>query len=148
MLSAMRNAPARRYAGSTEGVAVVAKTVDVLGCLGDGRAWTVADLASAAGISRSTTYRILDTLEEKGWVRHEGRIRRYTIGAALAALGRVSRSTDDLVPVARPFMRALWEAYGETVNLGIPVGGRVLYLDLIESPQRLKTTSRVGSSDP
>jgi IclR family acetate operon transcriptional repressor len=45
-------------------------------------------------------------------------------------------------------MRALWESYGETVNLGIQVGGRVLYQDLIESPQRLRTTSRVGSSDP
>ena len=55
---------------------------------------------------------------------------------------------EDLVPVARPFMRALWETFGETVNLGIPIGARVLYLDLIESRQRLKTTSRVGSSDP
>lgn len=126
----------------------MAKAVEVLERLGDGRAWRVADLADAAAISRSTAYRILNTLEPKGWVRREGAVRRYTIGPALTALGRTRRPTEDLVPVARPFMRGLWEEFGETVNLGILAGGRILYLDMIESRMGLKTTSRVGSSDP
>lgn len=149
MLSAMRTASERpRPSRARDGVAAVGKAVEILERLGDGRTWRVADIAASTGVTRSTAYRILETLEMKGWVRREGPVRRYAIGEALAALGRTRRSSEDLVLAARPLMRRLWEEFGETVNLAVPEGGRVVYVDMIESPQRLRTTSRVGSSDP
>ena len=131
-----------------DGVAVVDKAVDLLECLADGGAWTVADAAAASRVTRTAAYRILGTLERRGWVSRQDGLRRYVLGPSLLALARARTGTEDLLVAARPFMRRLWETYGETVNLGVMAGGRVRYLDMVETEQRLRMTSLVGSEDP
>ena len=44
-------------------------------------------------------------------------------------------------------LRSLWEQYGETVNLGIMGHERILYLDILESDQGLRTSVTVGALD-
>jgi len=150
MLSAMRNDDGGFRDGGqpSAGVAVVAKAIDLIEQLGDGEARTVAELADATGVTRGAAYRILGTLESRGWVMRHGSVRRYAIGPMPVALGRGHRLSDELIPRSRAYLQRSWEAFGETVNLGIPMGGRILYVDTIESEQRLRTTSRVGTSDP
>lgn len=150
MMSTMRNIADDSPPGGSlvPQVAVVAKAIDLMEQLGNGEARTVAELAEAAGITRGAAYRILGTLESRGWVMRHGSVRRYAIGPAPVALGRVRPFDDDLIPAGREYLQRLWEAFGETVNLGVPMGGRILYVDTIESAQRLRTTSRVGTIDP
>jgi IclR family acetate operon transcriptional repressor len=145
--STMRKGDEETTRNHTGGVAVLGKAVDLLEGLGDGAARSVAELAAMTGVTKSAAYRILSTLESRGWVSRQEPVRRYTLGPSLLALRPVRRSTDDLIPIARPFMQGLWEAFGETVNLGIITRRLILYLDMIESDQRLRTSSRVGSED-
>ena len=109
---------------------------------------SVAEVTGASGINRAAAYRILTTLERRGYVlRTHDEVRRYLLGPALRTLVRGATSLGDVLIAARPQLRRLWEEFGETVNLGAFSQRRVLYLDILESEQGLRTTVTVGTHD-
>lgn len=124
------------------------KALDVLEALGRHDSMSVADVAESSGVNRPAAYRILRTLERRGYaVRKPGDVRRYSLGPALRALTRAATSPGVLLTAARPQLRRAWEEFGETVNLGVYSYGRVLYLDILESEQGLRTAVTVGTHD-
>ncbi|HVR32252.1 MAG TPA: IclR family transcriptional regulator [Acidimicrobiia bacterium] len=143
----MRNgATAGTKSGSEVGV--LNKALDLLEGLPASDLVTVAELADSVGVNKAAAYRILNTLERRGYVvRGSGEVRRYTLGPALRALSKDDASPSALLVAARPRLRGLWDEFGETVNLGVLSNDRVLYLDILESDQGLRTTVDVGSHD-
>jgi len=130
-----------------DGVAVVDKAFDVLESLLARPNQTVAELSQSASITKAAAYRILATLERRGYVATYERVRRYSIGHAFYAYIDSAGQNDRLIETARPAMRTLWERSGETVNLGVLARGGVLYVDILESPQALRATSKIGTFD-
>jgi DNA-binding IclR family transcriptional regulator len=49
--------------------------------------------------------------------------------------------------VALPFMRGLIEDFGETVNLAILEGGRVVYIEILEGTHSIRMAARPGQRD-
>ncbi len=131
----------------SDNVAVLDKALDLLECLVEGGNQTVAELSDATGVTKAAAYRILSTLERRGYVVTFQKVRRYSIGSAFHAYVEAARKSDLLLDFARPAMRGLWDASGETVNLGILARGKILYLDVIESQQGLRATSQAGTFD-
>jgi IclR family acetate operon transcriptional repressor len=131
----------------TESVAVIDKALDLLECLLGSPNQTVAELARETDVTKAAAYRILATLERRGYVATYERVRRYSLGQVFRSYIQAVEASDRLLEAARPAMRTLWEATGETVNLGVLAQGRVLYVDILESPQALRATSSVGSLD-
>ena len=131
----------------TQGVAVVNKALDVLESLLAFPNQTVAEVSQAAKITKAAAYRILSTLEKRGYVATYERVRRYSIGHAFHAYVRAAGEADRLIEMARPAMRSLREHFGETINLGVLARGGVLYVEIMESDQALRATSEVGSFD-
>ena len=137
----------QRDAGSGE-VGVLNKALDILEALTGKDGMTVAEVATASAVNKAAAYRILSTLERRAYaVRSTDEVRRYALGPALRTLVRQGGSPGDLLTAARPLMRRLWQEFDETVNLGVLNGGRVLYLDILESDQGLRTTVSVGTHD-
>lgn len=50
--------------------------------------------------------------------------------------------------IALPYMRELLDQFQETVNLGVLEGDEVVYIQILESPQAFKMSSRIGGRDP
>jgi len=71
---------------------------------------------------------------------------RYSLGVKL--LDRASCVRADLRQIARPFMKVLLEKFNETVNLGIPDGQDILYIEMLESSHTFRMAARVGSRGP
>lgn len=130
-----------------DNVAVIDKAIDLLECLLRQPDQTVAELSQAAEISKATAYRVLSTLERRGYVATYARVRRYSIGHAFRAYIQAVDGSDRLLDAARPAMRSLWEQTGETVNLAVLAQGGVLYVDVMESPQGVRATATVGALD-
>ncbi len=131
----------------TDSVAVLDKALDLLECLLKRPDQTVAELAQATEVTKAAAYRILSTLERRGYVATYERVRRYSIGHALRAYAQAADGPDRLIDAARPAMRALWEETGETVNLAVLAQGGVLYVDVLESGQGLRATANIGALD-
>jgi DNA-binding IclR family transcriptional regulator len=90
-----------------------------------GQVHTVSGLAARLGLHRSTTSRLVTTLEARGFLERmpgEG----IQLGPAAARLGRVALAGRDLVSVAKPVMDELAQETGEAVTLAVPAGREAL----------------------
>jgi len=82
---------------------------------------TVSELGRSAGVSKSATYSILQTMLAHGFVADSGSgmSRRYRLGMALARLGDVVVSQVGLRDVSMPVLRSLTDATGLTSRAAV-----------------------------
>ncbi len=133
---------------SGEGVRAVERALDVLAAFAPGdNGVLVADLIKRVGLSRPTLYRLLHTLEKKGFVASSGEPQRFRLGPAVAQLAHVWSSTLDLSEIARPVMAEAWAFTSETVALFVPRGDMRLCVAEMQSPQPISFRRGVGYSE-
>lgn len=128
-------------------VAVLGKALDLLEALAECRQVGLSDLSRQAHVHKTSAYRILATLESRGYVVKDGRLRTYMPGPKLIAVSATFMSGLGLVQVARPVLEAVHAEFGETVNLAVLNERAVLYIDVLESPRGLRMAARVGTRD-
>jgi DNA-binding IclR family transcriptional regulator len=92
-------------------------------------------------------YRLLSALEHEGLVA-VGEDGRYRLGPDIAILGTLALRQIDLRTLAQPFMRALAERSGETVDLEIRHGVRVMIIEEIAGDHLLNASSNIGTLYP
>lgn len=108
---------------------------------------SLSELATAIGLTRSTTHRLASTLVERRYLEFT-RGQGYELGPKLLELGHVAAGRMDLPRIARPHLEALSASTGDAVHLGILDGGRALYLDKIQGSRRVEVSSRIGERQP
>jgi IclR family acetate operon transcriptional repressor len=130
-------------------IAVVARTLDVLEALAAAETSLGAtDLARRIGTTKSAVYRILATLEQRGYVIKDPTNAEYRLGGRFAYLSQRAYSIGDLRQHARPLLEGLHRRFRETINLGVPDGAAIVYIDMVESDQGLRMSARLGGRDP
>lgn len=108
----------------------------------------MAQLADQAKIARPTTYRLVQTLINEGFVIRDPIDGRLSIGYEVLPLAASLLDGNRLRMVALPHLDSLAKSTGERVNLGILLGGEVMYLGGIEKPTLPTLYSRFGRSVP
>ncbi len=105
----------------------------------------LVDLHGRLGLAKSTTRRLLVGLVEVGFaaVDDDGRI---ALGERL--LGLANADAAHITAAFRPTLERVAEATGETVDLSVFRGGQMLFIDQIESSQRLRAVSAIGGRFP
>jgi DNA-binding IclR family transcriptional regulator len=113
----------------------------------DHPAWSLSELARAAGLNKTTAYRLLAALEREGLV---GRApdERYVLGPEIVVLGGRALRANNLRAVARPELERLAEAAGETASLEIRSGGEMLVIDEIAGGYLMSGVPDLGSRWP
>jgi DNA-binding IclR family transcriptional regulator len=106
----------------------------------------LAELASTVGLNKPTAHRILKTLSALGYVERLGFGQyRQTLQVRRLIGGEVD---DRVLSAAAAHLEKLHRKTLETVNLGALRAGRVRYLQVLESPQRLRRVAVPNSVDP
>jgi len=129
-------------------VEALAKGLRILSLFDEQRpSWRVSDLAAAAGLPMPTVYRVVMTLASEGYLDHlpNG---DYRPGVRTLTLGMAALRSLDLVAIATPKLQALGERTGETVNLAVLSGDRVLYLIRLRNSDLVTANIQVGSTLP
>lgn len=104
-------------------------------------------LSAETGLHPSTSFRILSSLAEQGFVERTSR-GNYTLGVKLMQLGsRVSASVD-IRKIALPLMEKLRDQLGETVNLTVREGDEVVYIERSVAKRMIKVEQVIGSRAP
>lgn len=133
---------------NSENVRAVNRALDVLlAFTSDDYELTAGELLRRVELSRPTLYRLLYTLETKGFISSVGEPQRFRLGPAVARLSHVWNATLDVAVVAEPFMRRLWLETRETVALFIEQGDLRLCLAEMPSPQPLNFKRGVGYTE-
>jgi IclR family transcriptional regulator, pca regulon regulatory protein len=129
-------------------VEALAKGLRILSLFDEQRpSWRVSDLAIAAGLPMPTAYRVVMTLTSEGYLDHlpSG---EYRPGVRTLTLGMAALRSLDLVGIATPKLTDLGQRMGETVNLAVLTGDRVLYLIRLRNSDLVTANIQVGSTLP
>jgi len=97
-------------------VQVISRAIAVLkACEKLGPGQSLGGIAQAVGLPRSTVQRIVQSLMEGGFLVSNGKSRSIALGPELLAMG--ANITATVVEVTQPFLKALSQETGETVDL-------------------------------
>ena len=109
--------------------------------------WRVSDLATVTGLPMPTVYRVVMTLASEGYLDHLP-TGDYRPGVRTLTLGTAALRSLDFVSIATPKLRDLGQRTGETVNLAVLNGDRVLYLIRLRNSDLVTANIQVGSTLP
>lgn len=109
---------------------------------------TLSELADGLEQSPATVYRVLVTLEGRGIVELDPVDQTWVVGTRAFIIGSSFLRRTALVERARPFMRDLMAATGETANLGIAKGIDVLFLSQVETHASIRAFFPPGTLSP
>jgi len=125
----------------------VANALAILGAIVGRDALGLGEAAEVAGVSKSTAYRLLATLEGAGLVE---RLAEGGYRPGIEAVRWASRLLDrlDVRRVASPLLLQLRDDVGETVNLAILREESLVYVDILESPSPFRMADSVGAIAP
>ncbi len=107
----------------------------------------VSELSRALDLTKSNTFRLLQTLRALGYVRHEPD-KTYSATLKTWQVGRSAVENLNLRPVAAPWLDYLSEETGETIYLAVRNGLEVIYIDKRDSQKAIRSWNPVGGTAP
>jgi DNA-binding IclR family transcriptional regulator len=134
-----------KEANRRQGILVLHKTLDILETIRESRSGlSLADLARSLGLPKPTAYRIMATMEGRGYISRNPS-GHYQMTRKLFDLQQNDPDEQILLRAAQPVMQRLVDSSRETVNLGVLDAGEVVVISTVESPQSIRMTSKVGN---
>jgi IclR family acetate operon transcriptional repressor len=106
---------------------------------------SVAEVAAALELSRSTTYRIAERLRELGFLEVNASTARWRLGRETVQLGVAALQSTDIMRVAPPVLLELLEGTREAVNLAVFDVDSMVLIYREQGPQSVTISSRLGS---
>jgi IclR family acetate operon transcriptional repressor len=121
----------------------ITRAIDVLECFSDGRAHlNLKDLGGLVDLPESTLFRILLTLESRGYLT-QNQDGTYQLAAKIV-FGQLHVRAEALRERVRPLLEALARKFDETASLGYLFGDHIRVLDVVETFHAIRMTNRTG----
>lgn len=129
-------------------VGPLASALDIMLEFEDGqRELRVSDLARRVGVTRNKAFRLIKTLESRGFLQRVGD--HYRVGIRLLTLGQLAaKPIEVLQSAAQPELEALRQETGETVYVLATDGNEAVCVASIESAHYLRISVAVGLRRP
>lgn len=108
----------------------------------------VTEIAGELGVHKSTASRLVAVLESRGLVDQLADRGKYRLGFGIVRLAGALNVQRDLVHESRKACEALAADVGETVNLAIRDGARVINISEVRGPAAIASHNWVGQSTP
>ena len=148
MTDAPRLKSGRARSGDTASVRTLERGLGVLSALAELRGATLTQVARKVGLSASTTYRLLETLRQQGYVEWEERSGLFSVGLRAYQVGAAFAGRDSLLGAAGGVMQALVAEVNETANLAVLRGDGAVYVHQVEASQLMRMFTHIGAAAP
>ena len=122
----------------------VKKALDILKFLSD-QSRSLGEVAQHLDAHKSTALRLLQTLEESGFVRRPTD-RTFAIGFGLIGLAQRGLDLVEARTIAHPSLQALADRCGHTIHLAQLAATSVVYIDKVEGRGPVAMGSRIGNT--
>lgn len=109
---------------------------------------TLSEIADRIGVSRSSVFNLLNTLQQHGMIAKDPRHKTYQLGVAIFELGSAYLSKVSLVPTFNQIAARLVAQCQETVKLAVLDGHDIVYLGKQEGIYSVRLVARIGSRVP
>ncbi|MGB3327570.1 MAG: IclR family transcriptional regulator [Thermomicrobiales bacterium] len=108
---------------------------------------SIGEIGEKAGLPKPTVVRLLSVLAERGYVERVVGAERYRLGVRTLEAGSVYLQSTSLEAEARPIMRRLADATGQTANLGILDRGQVVHVEVVAPDRPVRFWASIGKRE-
>ncbi|MHB1397209.1 MAG: IclR family transcriptional regulator [Trichloromonadaceae bacterium] len=108
----------------------------------------VTELSKRLKLHKNNVFRLLATLESRGYIEQNRATENYRLGLKSLELGQTFIKQMGLLRQAKPILEKLVGACNETSYVAIFKDGYIVYLDVVETDLTVRVVSRVGSRLP
>jgi IclR family transcriptional regulator, KDG regulon repressor len=115
------------------------KTEDELG---------VTELSRRLGLHKNNVFRLLATLEHRGYIEQNKSTENYRLGPKTLQIGAIFIEQRECRRQARPILENLMATTGETAVVAVLRGNKVIYMDSVETTKTVRAVSRIGAMLP
>jgi IclR family transcriptional regulator, KDG regulon repressor len=129
-------------------IAAVDRTLDLLESLSRIGPASLAALAESSGCTRTAAFRLLRTLQSRGFTIQDEARGLWRLGARWNALSRAASEQGALAATAMPFLAALGKATGENVYLRVRDGMESETVAIYQTDPAIRMYSEVGNRGP
>ncbi len=109
---------------------------------------SLRDLTTKMKVPASTAHRLLLILEGRGFLSMDAVSQKWEIGVRAFQVGNAYLRRTGLAEMARTYLAMIGSASGETANLSIRQGDRMIVIAQVESHNPLRAFFRLGSQIP
>jgi len=108
---------------------------------------SASDVARQSGLPVSTVHRFLVNLENAGFLAYSN-TGKYHLGIASFSIGHAALAQLDIRRLSYPYLQALNRSTRETIHLIVRHGLSAVYVEKLDSPEKLRIFSHIGASVP
>ncbi|PLX81196.1 MAG: IclR family transcriptional regulator [Desulfuromonas sp.] len=108
----------------------------------------VTELSKRLKLHKNNVFRLLATLESRGYIEQNKATENYRLGLKSLELGQTFIKQMGLLRQAKPILERLVKDCNETSYVAIFKDGFIVYLDVVETDLTVRVVSRVGSRLP
>jgi IclR family transcriptional regulator, KDG regulon repressor len=108
----------------------------------------VTELSRRLKLHKNNVFRLLATLETRGYVEQDKETGNYRLGIKTFEVSSVFSHHLGLVRQARPVLEQLAQSSGEAAYLAVLDGPAVVCVDMVESAQPVRAVSHLGRRFP
>jgi IclR family KDG regulon transcriptional repressor len=108
----------------------------------------VTELAKRLSLHKNNVFRLLATLEHRGYIEQNIATENYRLGPKTLQLGSIFIEQRECRRQARPILEELAAASGETTVVAVLRGNKVIYMDSVETDRTVRAVSRIGAIFP
>lgn len=108
----------------------------------------VSELSRRLELHKNNVFRLLATLEQRGYIEQSAQTERYRLGMRCLELGQAFARGHTLLRRARPILEELVRKVGETAHIAMIRDFEVVHLDGLLADQMVLTALRVGQRLP
>lgn len=108
----------------------------------------VTELSKRLALHKNNVFRLLATLENRGYIEQNRDTEHYRLGPKTLQIGSIFIEQRECRRQARPVLEDLASGTGETAVVAVLRGNKVIYMDGVETDRTVRAVSRVGAIFP
>jgi DNA-binding IclR family transcriptional regulator len=142
-------APAAEGKQNPYTIEVLRRAIEILSVFSHARpAMSLAEIVQAVRLPKTTVFRVLSSLVERGFCEWDAASGKYSLGFEFVRLADIRRRQSNVHDVAIPVMREIRNAVNETVILSVRSGDFRVHIDFVEGLHPMRRMADLGVRAP
>jgi IclR family acetate operon transcriptional repressor len=130
-------------------IEVLRRAFDVLAVFSHAKpSLSLAEVVAAVKLPKTTVFRVLSSLIERGYCEFDPQNGKYGLGFELLRLADIRRRQSNMHDIALPVMREIRNAVNETVILSVRAGDARVHIDFVEGLHTMRRMADLGVPAP
>ncbi len=106
---------------------------------------SVKEISNSLGLNKSTTFGLINTLTNLGYLQQNPENQKYVLGLKLLSFSNTVKVQNIIIRSVHAYLEQINLKYGETVHCAIEQNDGVIYVDKVEATGSIFISTQIGT---